>query len=399
MIVTRLELEEFRQYRHLALSIDPAGLRVVGENASGKSTLVEAIAMLATMRSPRSGSDRELIHWQSGQELGFPPFARLLGHFRSLEGETEIEIGLQIDPSGEGPLKKSVKVNGRPTRALDAVGHMRVVLFAPEDVTLISGPPSARRRHLDLFISQIDRRYVRSLARYNRIVEQRNSLLKTLMRESRQGAHNGASAQLAFWDDELVTYGSYLVARRRSIASGLGKLVGARFSEFTSGGDLSIIYRATVGSEIPDESLSGNYPDIARERIQRAFEHRLADLRGDELRRGISLAGPHRDDFSVLLNGVDLGTYGSRGQQRLAVVALKLAESEQMRLETGEPPVLLLDDVLSELDATHRARLLVAVERAGGQLVITSTDIHLVEQPTLARLPLAKVTPGTIELL
>lgn len=396
MNLTRLELEEFRQYHRLSLSFDPAGLRVVGENASGKSTLVEAIALLATMRSPRSGSDRELIHWNSGKELGFPPYARALGHLHSLDGESEIEVGLQVDPTTEGLLKKSVKLNGRPTRALDAVGQLKVVLFAPEDVTLISGPPSGRRRYLDLFISQVDRRYVRSLARYNRIIEQRNSLLKTLMREGRQAGSSAASTQLAFWNEEMVTYGAYLIARRRLVAAGIAELVRVRFSEFSSGGDLSIDYRATVGADIPDMSLVGNDIEVARDRMQRAFEQRLADVRSDELRRGVSLVGPHRDDFGVLLNGMEVGTYGSRGQQRLAVVALKLAESDQMQREAGEPPVVLLDDVLSELDATHRERLLSAAGSAGAQLVITSTDVHLVEQPSLSRLPMVRVTPGVV---
>jgi DNA replication and repair protein RecF len=395
MILSKLELEEFRQYQRLSLDLEPAGLRVVGANASGKSTLVEAIAVLATMRSPRSGSDRELIHWRSGQELGFPPYARAIGHVRTADGSAEIEVGLQVDPTGERTLKKLVKVNGRPTRAIDAVGELKIVLFAPEDVTLISGPPSGRRRYLDLFISQIDRRYLRSLARYSRIVEQRNSLLKSLMKEGRQAGSSAATTQLAFWNEELISYGAYVVARRRVISAGLASKALARFAEFSSG-ELGIEYRGTVAQEIPDSSLLGSDLETARERVQRAFEERLNDVRADELRRGVSLAGPHRDDFSVQLDGVDLGTYGSRGQQRLAVVAIKLAESDQMKIESGESPVVLLDDVLSELDATHREGLLCAVSETGAQLVITSTDRHLIERPSLESIPLVTVTPGAI---
>jgi DNA replication and repair protein RecF len=399
MHLCQVELEEFRLYRRLSLPLESTGLRIVGENATGKSTLVEAIALLATMRSPRSGSDRELIHWQSGKELGFPPYARASGRVQSLDGETEIEIGLQVDPANDGPLKKSVKINGRAVRALDAVGRLKVVLFSPEDVALITGPPSGRRRYLDLFISQIDPRYLRSLARYNRILEQRNSLLKALMREGRQAGSSAVSTQLAFWNDEMVAYGAYIVARRRVITSSLAELVRDRFTNFSSGGNLSLEYRATVGGDIPEASIAGADLETTRDRMQRSFEQRLSEVRSDELRRGVSLAGPHRDDFGILLNGMEVGTYGSRGQQRLAVVALKLAEADQMHREAGEPPVILLDDVLSELDATHRERLLTAVGAAGAQLVLTSTDIHLIEQPSLSTLPMVRVTPGAIEPL
>ena len=397
MHVSSLELEEFRLYQRLSLSISPAGLRIIGQNATGKSTLVEAIALLATMRSPRTGSDRELIRWESGKELGFPPYARAIGHVSASNQETVIEVDLQIDPLGESTLRKIVKINGRPVRAIDAVGRLRVVLFAPEDVALISGRPSGRRRYLDLLISQVDSRYVRTLARYNRIVEQRNSLLKSFKGTSSHANGGAVTNQLSFWNDELVTYGSYLVTRRRLVCAGLAERVIARFSEFSSGGDLGIHYRGTVGAEISDESLIAADKEVAHERIQRAFEFELSEARPDELRRGMSLIGPHRDDFDMLLNGKQVGTYGSRGQQRLAVVALKLAEADQMRHETRESPVILLDDVLSELDASHRERLLAGAGSTGAQLVLTSTDIKMLEQEALRSIPMVRVSPGEIE--
>jgi len=397
MHVSSLELEEFRLYQRLSLSIAPAGLRIIGQNATGKSTLVEAIALLATMRSPRTGSDRELIRWESGRDLGFPPYARAIGHVSSADDESVIEVDLQIDLVGESPLRKTVKINGRPVRAIDAVGRLRVVLFAPEDVALISGPPSGRRRYLDLLISQVDNQYVRTLARYNRIVEQRNSLLKSFKGTSSHANGGAVTNQLSFWNDELVTYGSYLVTRRRLVCAGLAERVIARFSEFSSGGDLGIHYRGTVGAEISDESLIAADKEVAHERIQRAFESELSEARPDELRRGMSLIGPHRDDFDMLLNGKQVGTYGSRGQQRLAVVALKLAEADQMRHETRESPVILLDDVLSELDASHRERLLAGAGSTGAQLVLTSTDIKMLEQEALRSIPMVRVSPGEIE--
>lgn len=396
MHLRTLELDEFRLYRRLSLAIPAGGLRITGENASGKSTLVEAIGLLATLRSARSGSDRELIHWRSGQEYGVAPYARAVGVVDIGGRDARIEVGLQVDAAMTGPLRKSVKLNGQAVRAIDAVGELKAVLFAPDDVTLLSGSPAGRRRYLDLFISQIDRRYVRSLARYSRVLEQRNSLLKTLARESRNAPVGSASTQLAFWNDELIVYGSYIVARRSLSCAGLATLVRARFSEFSQSADLRLKYRASGDLEMLNESGTEIDVERVRDHVQRRFEQRLDEARADELRRGVSLIGPHRDDFDVQIDGVAIGTYGSRGQQRLAVVAMKLAEAEQMSREAGEAPLILLDDVLSELDMVHRERLLATVSAAGSQLVITSTDAHLLEHPALLGLPIVTVHGGTV---
>jgi DNA replication and repair protein RecF len=180
MHVVELELEEFRAYRRLQLKLDPSGLRLVGDNASGKSTLLEAIAMLATTRSVRTASERELINWNSGEELSIPPYARIRGVVARADRTVEIDIGIQIDPLRTTHLKKQIRLNGRPVRAMDAVGALNAVLFSPEDIDLVSGSPSGRRRYLDLTISQLDATYLRSLSRFNRVLEQRNSLLKSL---------------------------------------------------------------------------------------------------------------------------------------------------------------------------------------------------------------------------
>ena len=236
---------------------------------------------------------------------------------------------------------------------------------------------------------------MRSLSRYNRIVEQRNSLLKSLAKEGRQVSAGSISTQLAFWNDELIVYGSYIVARRLMICSGLTGLVRSRFNEFSEGGELSLGYRASIGIDVAGDLAIDSVVSL----VHREFESRLDEIRGDELRRGVSLIGPHRDDFELLLNGVAVGTYGSRAQQRLAVVALKLAEADLMAKEAGEHPIILLDDVLSELDGSHRDRLLSAVSAAGAQLILTSTDRHLLEHPLLELLPVVQITPGDAEFV
>ncbi|HEU5434667.1 MAG TPA: AAA family ATPase, partial [Thermomicrobiales bacterium] len=172
MFVRELELEEFRSYRHLDLRLGPAGLRLVGPNASGKSTLLEAVAMLATTRSPRTATERDLINWRSGEEFGIPPFVRARGRIARAEGETTVELGMQVDAGRPTAVRKRIRVDERAVRASDAVGRLRATLFSPEDVALVTNPPSARRRYLDLTIAQIDPAYLRALARFARVLEQ-----------------------------------------------------------------------------------------------------------------------------------------------------------------------------------------------------------------------------------
>ena len=183
MRLRALELDEFRSFRRLGLPIDPAGFRAVGPNASGKSTILEAIAMLATTRSPRTAAEREIANWDSGVELAVPPYARLRGEFERSDGIHHLEIGMTLRERGQSSLKKMVRFDDRPVRAVDAVGQFTTVHFSPEDVSLVSGAPSARRRYLDVAISQSSRPYLRALSRYGRVLEQRNSLLRTLSRD------------------------------------------------------------------------------------------------------------------------------------------------------------------------------------------------------------------------
>lgn len=396
MYVRLLELEEFRAYHRLDLQLDQRGLRLIGRNASGKSSLLEAIAMLATTRSPRSAAEREVINWSSGTDYGVPPFARVRGRVERADGTVDIEMALQADSAGTAPMRKQIKLGGRPVRAMDAVGRLKAVLFSPEDVTLVSGSPAGRRRYLDLTICQLDGAYLRALSRYGRVLDQRNSLLKTLGRE-RAGVP-AAAAQLAFWDGELVVYGSAIVARRWATIVRFSELTREHYLSLSRGANLDMAYLPTV----PMDALAGKDVTLSLEAAQavvaREYEERLRSARPDELRRGVTLIGPHRDDLSFVVDGIDLGTYGSRGQQRLAVVALKLAETDLMTELAGEPPVLLLDDVLSELDAEHRSQLTGTAAAVHAQLIVTATDRNLLERPDLAELPWARVEAGTITL-
>ncbi|MDP9470604.1 MAG: DNA replication and repair protein RecF [Chloroflexota bacterium] len=395
MFLRHLELEEFRSYRGLRLDLDPRGLRLSGSNGSGKSTLLEAIALLATMRSPRSAADREILNWESGRDLSVPPFARCVGIARRTDGDVQIELALQSDPQRPGQVRKQIKLAGRSVRAMDAVGILKAVLFAPDDLALVSGPPAGRRRYFDLTLSQLDGRYLRSLSRYNRILVQRNSLLRSLAKERLD--LRAADAQLAFWDEELVAFGAHLVALRFRVLRRLGELATGRFRWLSGETDLRFAYRSNLASEAwPVEDVGRRDLSTLQAIVSRGYEAQLREARREELRRGTSLVGPHRDDADFAMGGVDLAAYGSRGQQRLAVVALKLAEADLMREQAGDGPVLLLDDVLSELDERHRGLLVEAVGQVGSQVFVTATDAASLTGFGLDELPQATVGGGIL---
>lgn len=398
MHVRQLDLEEFRSYRRLSLAFDPRGLRLSGPNASGKSSLLEAIAMLATTRSPRSAAERELLNWASGADLGFPPFARLHAVVEVGGRAVEIEIGMQTDPARPGLLRKQIKLNGRAARAMDAVGVLKAVLFSPEDVALVSGPPSGRRRYLDLTISQLDGAYLRALSRYGRILAQRNGLLKALARDRVPARSTTAAGQLAFWDGELVAVGAVIVAHRHAVVRRLGQVAADRFRRLSPEASLEIAYRPAIPLDALSEEDTAASATAAQAVVAREFAARLEEARVEEVRRGVSLVGPHRDDLSFSVSNVDLAAFGSRGQQRLAVVALKLAETAVMSDAAGEPPVLLLDDVLSELDASHRLLLTATAASMGGQVIVTATDAQLLDLAELSALPRAGVEKGVLVL-
>ncbi|MFN8516092.1 MAG: DNA replication and repair protein RecF, partial [Thermomicrobiales bacterium] len=293
--------------------------------------------------------------------------------------------------------RKRIKVNGVGRHARDAVGMVKVVLFSPQDLELIIGSPSIRRRYLDITIAQVDNHYIRQLNLYNRIVEQRNSLLKQFAQEGRNADDREVQQEMSYWNEELVRLGSYVVARRDGIIRNLGRLARARFALLTGTElPLDIVYRAGVESSTLRER-GADYDHNGRERIvARDFQGHLETQRRHEYRRGLSLVGPHRDDIGFTLGGMEVGTYGSRGQQRLAVLALKLAEIDLIREESGEAPILLLDDAASELDPAHRRFVTETVERDEIQTMLTATDLGNYPAGLLPNLERVEVRDGTL---
>jgi DNA replication and repair protein RecF len=402
MRLRALELDEFRSFRRLVLPIDAAGFRAIGPNASGKSTILEAIAMLATTRSPRTAAEREIAHWDSGVDLAVPPYARLQGEFERSDGIHQLEIGITLHDRGQSSLKKIVRFDERPVRAVDAVGQFTTVHFSPEDVNLISGAPSARRRYLDVAISQSSRPYLRALSRYGRVLQQRNSLLRSLSRDRLTQQAGRPARELPFWDAELTAAAADLLAYRVGAIQALSAHARHYFEQLTGDASLTITY-ASPRMDLPEDTPvieDWRMPtQTLRQALAAAFSRSLGTLAQEELRRGITVVGPHRDDFLVSANGADLARYGSRGQQRLAVVAVKLAELDLLGDAAGEPPVLLLDDVLSELDAAHRSMIVATIAARNAQVCITATDESDLASSQLAHLPVLRTSVGAVETI
>jgi len=389
MHVTTLSLRDFRNYQRLDLQLAAGTTLLYGPNAAGKTSVLEALFYLATTRSPRISVDRELVRWEAVGEAGVTPFARVAAEVQRLAGKVRLEVMVQRRADEEGQLTntstKIVRIDKRPARALDLVGQMRVVLFTPADLVLVDGPPSERRRYLDITLSQLDPHYVRTLAQYQKLVQQRNSLLRA-WRERRRPPR-AVDDELAYWDQELAAAGGYILAERLRAVAELNTIAGPLFMSI-SGGDtpLTITYQPSLPlGELRD--AGGLAQRLAQE---------LHALRRDELARGQTLIGPHRDDLAFTVGEVNLGRYGSRGQQRSVTLALKLGEAELMRARSGDAPVLLLDDLLSELDAVRRAHMLDVIARPGQQTLLSATDLSDFSAEFLAGITRTRVEGGKV---
>ncbi|MFN8483323.1 MAG: DNA replication/repair protein RecF [Anaerolineae bacterium] len=376
MRLTHLGLTNFRIYRRLELALSPGVTLLVGDNAQGKTALLEAIYYLATSRSPRTSTDRELVSWSAVEEP--LPFARAAGDIQRRDRAVHIEIVVVQPPGGARPLEKRVKIDGVARRALDLLGQVNVVFFSPDDIELVSGGPAVRRHYLDATLCQIDARYCHALAQYRRVLAQRNHLLHVI------GEGRGRRDELDYWDDQLVEHGSVVTARRTALLRRLETWGTLIYTELTGGQDaLRVIYRPSALVSQSDRGTERGAAEAAQALLGPAaltaadvaavYRERLAARAGAEIARGATLVGPHRDDFGLLGGEIDLHVYGSRGQQRTAALSLKLGEIEAMHEATGERPVLLLDDVMSELDAPRRAYVAARVAQHE-QTLATATD-------------------------
>jgi len=371
-----------------------------GDNAQGKSNLLEAIYLLATSRSPHTTNERELINWSAlREEL---PVCRLAADVQRAGRNLSLEIALRGKPAALSeaedsfspwqtapkapPIHKRIRVNGVVRRAVDLIGQINVVLFSVQDINIVGGEPALRRRYLDITNSQIDPHYLRQLQRYHRVLWQRNRLL-------RQIAENQASPdELSFWDQELVQTGAYLTVQRDHMVAELEHLTRVIHDEVSSDQEkLRLAYLRSIDKE-------RGKGDSRIEETAEVYARSLHAARKKEIAQGMSLVGPHRDDLRFLTDEIDLGIFGSRGQQRTVALSLKLAEAKFMLSKTGDNPILLLDDVLSELDSQRRHHLLGTVARYQ-QVLMTTTNLDDFEPDFLKQAVLFRVDQGRIEPL
>jgi DNA replication and repair protein RecF len=344
-----LSLLDFRGYGLLEAAFGPGPQLIVGPNAAGKTSLLEAIVLLAWGRSHRTTTDAELVRW--GAEL-----ARVEGQAGSGTGEpSSVEVALVRAGAG---ARKRIRVNGVGRRTSGLLGVLRTVIFAPEEMLLVAGSPSLRRAAIDLLAGQRSPVYLADLATYGRALQQRNSLLRAIREET------AGRDELRYWDETLIESGGAIVAERLALLQVLAGPIAAAHAEIA-----------------PDEAARGrlglryetNAPTIGPETPRQALARRLAETADKEIWNGSTLVGPHRDDVVFEWDGRDLATFASRGQQRTAILAYKLAELDLLTELDARPPLLLLDDVFSELDPERRAHLVRRIAALPQAFVTTTT--------------------------
>jgi len=370
MQITTLNLRNFRNYARLDLVLRSGATLFYGPNAAGKTSILEAVALLALSRSPRTHSDRELVFWQAEHTPDIPATARITGMIARQHGPTRLDVIIQqrgetnIPGSTGGAATKVLRVDQQPVRASDLLGFLRVVFFAPTDLELLTGAPSERRRWLDAMLSQLDNHYLRMLNQYPKVMTQRNALLRQWRERGR--TPRNASTELAFWDEQLAQSGAYITCTRARAITELGILAQPIYTKIADKvTDFFVDY-------IPNITISSLEEKEVFTQLISAYQ----TSHSEDMARVQTSVGPHRDDIQVRDGTMDLGTFGSRGQQRSGVMALKLAEVELMTQRTNERPVLLLDDVLSELDLHRRRHLLAVMNVPNQQTLLTATGIE-----------------------
>ncbi|MFC0300157.1 DNA replication/repair protein RecF [Virgibacillus soli] len=368
MLIEKLNLKYYRNYDELTISFSDKVNVFIGENAQGKTNLMEAIYLLAFTKSHRTTKEKELIKWDK-------EFAKVSGRVRK-RNQT---IPLDIIISSKG---KKAKLNHLEQRRLsDYIGVLNVVMFAPEDLSLVKGSPQNRRKFIDMELGQIQPKYVYHLGQYQKILKQRNYLLKQMQRKQTKDV-----TMLHILTEQLVSHAGEILERRfrfldllRSWAAPIHYGISRKLEQ------LEIKYSASI------EVLE----DANREKIEHIYMEKFREIEDKEIERGNTLVGPHRDDLIFYVNGMDVQTYGSQGQQRTTALSIKLAEIELIRNEIGEYPILLLDDVLSELDDYRQSHLLNTIQDRV-QTFVTTTSIDGIHHETISQADIYRVEDGKV---
>lgn len=363
MHLRHLSLVNFRNYAKQELDLEPGAVLFLGENAQGKTNLLEAVFLLATGRSERASTDADLIAWGARDDA--QPVARVVGQGVRATGDVSVEVTIAGREGAQGRLvaSKRFKLNGLPKRAADVTGAVLAVLFTTDDMELVKGSPSGRRGYLDTMLTQVDHQYARALQRYNKVITQRNALLKRIQERAAK------RDELAYWDEEMSRDGGAIAVARAIAVRELAEAARAAHARLSAEREIfELAYAPRFVEGWPPDRLASSDATEASE----ALLEKLKGAHTRDIAAGVTLSGPHRDDLSMMLGGEAAASFASRGQQRTAALALRIGESRLLAARAGEQPILLLDDVLSELDESRRTSVLSAFDV--DQVMITSPD-------------------------
>lgn len=357
MILKSLELANFRNYEELNISFDKGTNILYGDNAQGKTNILEAIYVSATTKSHKGSKDKEIINFDKEE-------AHIRTYLEKENVETRVDMHLRKNKS------KGIAIDGQKIKkAADLMGLLNVVFFSPEDLSIIKDGPAERRRFADMELCQLDSFYLYNLNHYNKIIGQRNKLLKDMYFQPE------LKETLNIWDSQLISFGSKIIERREQFVKQLGDII------------FDIHKKLSGGKE---ELVIAYEPDVSIE----DFEKQMKYNQDKDIRLKQTTTGPHRDDFSFVVNGVDIRKYGSQGQQRTAALSLKLSEIELVKKISKDTPVLLLDDVLSELDSNRQNYLLNSIGNI--QTIISCTGLDEFINNRFEINKIFKVTNGTV---
>ena len=408
MHLKHLSLTNFRNFTRLDVDIPQRVIVLLGANAQGKTSILEAIYFLAAFTSFQTHADRQIVNFTEAKNNPLT-VTRLVAEYQRARSKHRLEARLILEPMGvvnSQRLRKEVLLDGVKKPVSDVIGHFNAVIFVPQMSQIIEGAPEDRRRYLNLALAQSTPAYARTLSEYNQALTQRNALLKSLWERSAalSPAKGGNGDQLDVWDEALTRLGSQIILWRIEAVQQIERLASRVHHELTHGSEiLRLAYEPAFDPLPKPDGQLGLKIDTVVDRsgldlkdIQDGFRARLRELRTEEIHRGVTTIGPHRDELRFLANNIDLGNYGSRGQVRTTLLALKLAEVNWMKDRTGEWPVILLDEVMAELDLQRRADLLKYV-RETEQVVFTTTDLNLFTPEFTGKAEVWRVEGGKVE--
>lgn len=374
MYLKRLSLTNFRNFTRLDMDVPRRSVLLVGDNAQGKTSILEAIYFLAALTSFQTNADRQMVNFLEARNT--PAVGRIVGEYARGARTHKLEVRLILEPTGVNGqrLRKEILLDGVKKQASDVIGKFSAVVFVPQMSQIIEGGPDERRRYLNLALAQAIPAYAGALSDYTKALEQRNALLKILNERA------GNADQLEVWDETLARLGAQIILWRIAAVQELEKQAARIHLELTRRDEVLRLAYEPSFDPLPKIALKLDAPvdrsGLELKDIQRGFLDRLRGARSEEIARGMTTIGPHRDELRFLANKIDLGDYGSRGQIRTALLSLKLAEVAWIKSRTAQWPVILLDEVMAELDLGRRADLLKYLGETE-QSLLTATDLNM----------------------